>query len=79
MSNKPDTKTNNTITIDGESINQLDLSVKARSLIGQVMASEQNEAQHRLKADAYKVAKAEYLAQLKYEIAKRKQENEQSR
>ena len=73
MSNKPDTKTNNTITIDGESINQLDLSVKARSLIGQVMASEQNEAQHRLKADAYKVAKAEYLAQLKYEIAKRKQ------
>ena len=79
MSNKPDTKTNNTITIDGESINQLDLSVKARSLIGQVMASEQNEAQHRIKADAYKVAKAEYLAQLKYEIAKRKQENEQSR
>jgi len=66
------------INIDGEDVLYGDLSVRARSLIGTLMAVEQKENQHKMSANAYGVARQEYLADLKREVQKGKLKNEQS-
>jgi len=73
-----DNQQKNQITLFGEKIPEEYLSVKARALIGSMLAVEQKENQHRLSAEAYGMAKEKYVADLKKEINIRRQENEQS-
>jgi len=78
MSNNENSQEPRKIFIDGDEVLYEDLSVRARSLIGTLMAVEQKENQHKMSADAYGLARQEYLADLKREISKGKLKDEQS-